>query len=273
MKGDITINVIITGLFAIGVAAFALYLMFKIFLEVQTINLQAKTERDAILLANALISHKKLVYCDNNFICHRGMLDANKLNGMFISSTNGFSETADFIKIIDPENWITRDKLDLEYENAINMVIIVDLDDCKEERCIAWGGTIVNLNAGELVENYPLFKFGKCLVGSFDISWGHLQKTTIACATGAGLGAAIGSVIPGVGTAIGAAIGCAIGIIATLWTPEEIANCIMKSMPEPIRMWITTGNPISHKGLPVNIVYDANTIHKGRVIVSLLELV
>jgi len=273
MKGDITINVIITGLFAIGVAAFALYLMFKMFLEIESVNLQAKTERDAILLANAILSHKNLVYCDSNFICYRGMLDANKLNNTFVYSTSGFNDTEEFKMVIDPNFWITRDKLDLGYENTIANVIIIDLDDCKRDRCVAWGGSIVNLNAWELMEDNPIYKFGKCLVESFDISLGHLAKSVGACIAGAGLGAVIGSVIPGVGSALGAAIGCGVGVIATLWTPEEIVNCVIESIPEPIKMWITTGNPISHKGIPINIVYDADTIHKGRIIVSLLELV
>ena len=272
MKGDITISVIITGLFAIGAATFILYLFFKVFTEVQTLNLQVKTERDAILLANALISHEKIVYTANN-VRYRGVLDALKLNQTFQYSNNGFNDTNDFIRVLDPNNWVTRDKIDLGYQNSLSLVIIIDLDDCNKDRCIAWGGAIVNLDAIELIEDNPLVKFGKCLIESFDISWGHLTKTVGACVAGGGLGAIVGSVIPGIGTAIGAAIGCASGIIATLWTPEEIANCFIESVPEFIKTWITTGNPISHKGLPINIIYGDGDIHKGRLIVSLLEWV
>jgi hypothetical protein len=272
MKGDITISVIITGLFAIGVAAFALYFLFKIFQEVHTLNIQAQTERDAILLANAIISHEKLVY-EKNGIKYRGMLDASKLDSIFLKSYKGFNDTDVFINVFNPDFWITRDKLDLSYTNTISLILIVDLDDCNTDRCVAWGGITVSLNPWELIENNPLVKFGKCLVQSFDVSWGHLEKSVGACAVGAGIGAAIGSVIPGIGTAIGAAIGCAVGVVATLWTPEEIENCIERSIPEPIKMFLETGNPVSHKGIPINIVYGDGNIHKGRIIVSLLELV
>jgi hypothetical protein len=272
MKGDITINVIITGLFAIGVAAFVLYTLFKIFQEVHTLNIQAQTERNAILLANAIISHEKLVY-EKNGIKYRGMLDASKLDGIFLKSYKGFNDTDVFKNVFDPKFWITRDKLDLSYTNALSLILIIDLDDCNTDRCVAWGGMTVSLNLWELIENHPLVKFGKCLVQSFDVSWGHLQKSVGACAVGGGLGAAIGSVIPGIGTAIGAAIGCAVGVIGTLWTPEEIANCFQRSIPEPIKNWFQTGNPVSHKGIPINIVYGDGNIHKGRIIVSLLVLV
>jgi hypothetical protein len=272
MKGDITISVIITGLFAIGVAAFALYFLFKIFQEVHTLNIQAQTERDAILLANAIISHEKLVY-EKNGIKYRGMLDASKLDSIFLKSYKGFDDIDVFKNVFNPNFWITRDKLDLSYTNTLSLILIIDLDDCNTDRCVAWGGITVSLNPWELIENNPLVKFGKCLVQSFDVSWGHLEKSVGACAVGAGIGAAIGSVIPGIGTAIGAAIGCAVGVIGTLWTPEEIANCFQRSIPEPIKNWFQTGNPVSHKGIPINIVYGDGNIHKGRIIVSLLELV
>jgi hypothetical protein len=272
MKGDITINVIITGLFAIGVAAFALYFLFKIFQEVQILNTQAQTERDAILLANAIISHEKLVY-EKNGIKYRGMLNASKLDSIFLKSYKGFNDTDVFKNVFNPDYWITRDNLDLGYDNTLSLILIIDLDDCNKDRCVVWGGMTVNLNAGELLENHPLVKFDKCLVQSFDVSLGHLEKSVGACAAGGGLGAAIGSVIPGVGTVIGAAVGCAVGVITTFWTPEEITNCISRSIPEPIKMWLETGNPVSHRGIPINIVYGDGNIHKGRLIVSLLELV
>jgi hypothetical protein len=272
MKGDITINVIITGLFAIGVAAFVLYFLFKIFQEVQISNTQAQTERDAILLANAIISHEKLVY-EKNGVKYRGMLNVSKLDSVFLKSYNGFNDIDVFKNVFNPKFWITRDKLDLSYTNTLSLILIIDLDDCNTDRCVTWGGMTVSLNAYELVENNPLFKFGTCLFQSFDVSWGHLEKSVGACVLGGGLGAAIGSVIPGIGTAIGAAIGCAVGVIGTLWTPEEIANCFQRSIPEPIKNWFQTGNPVSHKGIPINIFYGDGNIHKGRLIVSLLELV
>jgi hypothetical protein len=273
MKGDITINVIITGLFAIGVAAFALYFLFKIFQEVQSLNIQAQTERDAILLANAIISHEKLIY-EKNGIKYRGMLNASKLDSIFkVKSYKGFNNADNFKNVFNPDYWITRDNLDLGYDNTLSLILIIDLDDCNKDRCVVWGGMTVNLNAGELSENHPLVKFDKCLVQSFDVSLGHLEKSVGVCAAGAGLGAAIGSVIPGIGTAIGAAIGCAVGVIATLWTPEEVANCFQRSVPEWIKNWFETGSPISHKGIPINIVYGDGNIHKGRLIVNLLELV
>jgi len=273
MKGDITINVIITGLFAIGVAVFALYILFKIFQEVHTLNIQAQTERDAILLANAIISYEKLIY-EKNGIKYRGMLDASKLDSIFkVKSYKGFNDADVFKNVFNPGFWITRDKLDLGYDNTLSLILIIDLDDCNKDRCVAWGGVTVSLDPWELVKENPLVKFGECLVQSFDVSLGHLEKSVGACAVGGGLGAAIGSVIPGIGTAIGAAIGCAFGVIATLWTPEEIANCISRNIPEPIKMWLETGNPVSHKGIPINIVYGDGNIHKGRLIVNLLELV
>jgi hypothetical protein len=273
MKGDITINVIITGLFAIGVTVFALYFLFKIFHEVHTLNIQAQTERDAILLANAIISHEKLIY-EKDGVKYRGMLNASKLDSIFkVKSYKGFNDADVFKNVFNPDYWITRDKLDLGYDNTLSLILIIDLDDCNIDRCVAWGGMTINLNAGELLESHPFVKFGKCLVQSFDVSWGHLEKSVGACAAGGGLGAAIGSVIPGIGTAIGAAIGCAVGVVATLWTPEEIGNCISRSIPEPIKMWIESGNPVSHKGIPIDIVYENGNIHKGRLIVSLLELV
>jgi hypothetical protein len=272
MKGDITINVIISGLFAIGVAAFAVYFLFKVFQEVQTLNFQAQTERDAIFLANALISHEKLIY-EKDGIKYRGMLNASKLDDIFKKSYKGFNDIDNFKNVFDPRYWITQDKIDLGYTNTLSLILIIDLDDCNKDRCVAWGGIATNLNALELAVNNPLINFGKCLVQSFDVSRGHLGKTVGACAAGGGLGAAIGSVIPGIGTAIGAAIGCGVGVIATLWTPEEIGNCFMKSVPESIKMWLETGNPVSHKGVPINIVYENGNIHKGRLIVSLLELV
>lgn len=273
MKGDVTISVIITGLFAIGVAVFALYFLLKILVEVHTLNLQAQTERDASFLANAIISHEKLVY-EKNGIKYRGMLDALKLDSIFkVKSYKGFNDTDALKSVFNPDFWTTGDRLDLSYVNTLSLILIIDLDDCSKDRCVAWGGIIVSLNAWELIEDNPLVKFGRCLVESFDVSWGHLEKTVGACAVGAGLGAAIGSVIPGVGTALGAAIGCAVGVIATLWTPEEIANCFQKSIPEWIKNWFQTGSPISHKGVPINIVYRDGNIHKGRLIVNLLELV
>jgi len=272
MKGDITINIIITGLFAIGVAAFALYFLFKIFQEVHTLNIQAQTERDATFLTNAIISHEKLVY-EKNGVKYRGMLNASKLDSVFLKSYKGFNDTDVFENVFNPKFWITRDKLDLSYTNTLSLILIIDLDDCNTDRCIAWGGITVSLNHWELVKENSLVKFGECLVQSFDVSLGHLEKSAGACAVGGGLGAAIGSVIPGIGTAIGAAIGCAVGVIGTLWTPEEIANCFQRSIPESIKNWFQTGSPVSHKGMPINIVYGDGNIHKGRIIVSLLELV
>jgi hypothetical protein len=272
MKGDITINVIITGLFAIGVAAFLLYLLFKIFQEVHTLNIQAQSERDAILLANAIISHEGLVY-EKNGVKYRGMLKASKLDSVFLKSYKGFNDIDVFKNIFNPKFWITRDKLDLGYDNTLSLILIIDLDDCNKDRCVVWGGVTVSLNPWELVKENPLVNFGECLVQSFDVSWGHLEKSVGSCVVGGGLGAAIGSVIPGIGTAIGASIGCAVGVIGTLWTPEEISNCFQRNIPEYIKNWVQTGSPVSHKGIPINIVYGDGNIHKGRIIVSLLELV
>jgi len=274
MKGDITIGVIISGLFAIGVAAFSLYLLFKIFQQVHTINIQAATERDGIYLANALISHEKIIY-EKNGIKYRGILNATKLDEIFpVKSEKGFNDAEKLKLIFNPSNWISKDKVDLAYQNSYALILIVDLDDCNENRCIAWGGMSVNLNYWELfVEEHPFVKFGKCLFESFDVSLGHAQKMLAGCTAGAAAGAIIGSIIPGVGTAITAAIGCGVGLIATLWTPGEVSNCMMRSVPEVIKHFFETRSLVSNRGLPVNIIYDDGRVHKGRVIVSLLRLV
>jgi len=247
MKGDITIGAIISGLFAIGVAAFSLYLLFKIFQQVHTINIQAATERDAIYLANALISHERIVY-EENGVKYRGMLNATKLDEIFpVKSEKGFNDSEKLRLIFHPSNWISKDKIDLAYQNSYALIIIVDLDDCDENRCVAWGGMSVNLNYWELfVEEHPLVKFGKCLFESLDVS---------------------------LGTALGIAIGCGVGLIATLWTPAEISNCVTRSIPEVVKQFLGSGSPVSNRGLPVNIIYDDGRIHKGRIIVSLLRLV
>jgi len=271
MKGDITINVIITGLFAITVSAFLVFILFKTFTEIQTANYQSQSERNAINLANALISNEKIVY-EKDGIKYRGILNASKLNETFLFSENGFRNKDSFRLIFDPNSWITKEKLNLGYPNAFSLVFILDIDDCSEEKCVAWGGLLSpRLSISDLIESNPRYKFGKCLFESFDVSWGHAERMGSSCILGGGAGAAIGAWVLGIGAPIGAAIGCAVGILATLWTPEEISNCVNKAMPEFIKNWFETGSPISNKGLPVNIIYDNGKIHVGRVIVSLIE--
>ncbi len=272
MKGDITINVLISGLFAIGVAAFGFLFFLKTIQEIQTLNTQAQTERDAMHLANALISHEKLIY-EKDGVRYRGILNATKLDNLFFKSDGDDTEKKNyFLSMFNHNSWITSEKLDLSFPNALSIIMIVDLDDCNQDRCVVWSGISVSVSKDVLL-NTPSRKLVDCLVRDFDKSWGHAEKMMIGCAGTAAAGAAIGVWALGIGAPVGAAIGCGVGIISTLWTPDELSNCIKRSFPEYVKQYFESGSPIAQRGIPVNIIYDDGRIHKGRLIVNLLELI
>jgi hypothetical protein len=262
MRGDVTINVIISGLFAIGVAAFIVLILFKHFQEIHILNMQARSERNAFYLANALISHEKIVY-EKDGIRYRGVLDSRKLDKIFIKSTNGADE--DFIRqTINPSNLITLEKLDLSYPNSISWIYIIDIDRCNERECLVWGGVTVSLTKDILFDN-PVTNFAKC---SFGVITSNVPK---GCGAGAAGGAVAGKWLFGVGAIVGAAVGCAVGsVISFVLSADKIFNCFEQS-GEPIRNFFQTGSPIGKRGLPVNIIYEDGSIHKGRVIVAILE--
>jgi hypothetical protein len=263
MKGDVTINVIISGLFAIGVAAFSLYLLFKFFQWVYVQNLQAQTERNAVNLLNALISHEKLIY-EKDGIKYRGVLSANKLDDIFrYKSYNGLN-LKDILTILNPENryWITSDKLDLWYSDALSFIAIIDLDDCNENRCVVWAGIIVSLTQNLLWDS-PLFKFGKCLFGTFS------QRIGRGCEKGAEAGKWFGWIGEGLGC-VGGAFFQFINIPGHI---QDMWGCAKVSLPPSIKLILEGKSPITQRGLPVSIIYEDGSIHKGRVMIGILEMV
>jgi hypothetical protein len=262
MRGDVTINVIISGLFAIGVAAFIVLILFKHFQEIHILNMQARSERDAFYLANALISHEKIVY-EKDGIRYRGVLDSKKLDEIFIKSNKGIDE--DFIRqTINPSNLITLEKLDLSYPNSISWIYIIDIDRCNEKECLVWGGATVSLTKDILFDN-PVTNFATC---SFGVIMSRVPKGCVAFAP---LGVVAGKWVLGVGAIIGGAAACAIGSVTFfVLSAGEIVECFKQS-GEFIRNLFQTGSPIGKRGLPVNIIYEDGSIHKGRVIVAILE--
>jgi hypothetical protein len=262
MRGDVTTNVIISGLFAIGVAAFIVVILFKHFQEIHILNMQARSERDAFYLANALISHEKIVY-EKDGIKYRGVLDSRKLDKIFIKSNKGIDE--DFIRqTINPNNLITLEKLDLAYPNSISWIYIIDIDRCNEKECWVWGGVTVSLTKDILFDN-PVTNFARCSLGVI------APRVPKGCAAGATLGVAAGKWIFGVGAIVGAVAGCAVGsVISFVLSAGDIVGCFEQS-GEYIRNFFQTGSPIGKRGLPINIIYEDGSIHKGRVIVAILE--
>jgi hypothetical protein len=263
VKGIIAFDAILLGLLAVGTSAYAIYFFLKTLVEIWASNFQAQSERNAIHLANALISSEKLVY-EKDGIKYRGMLDEEKLNSVFLRSEKGFREKEELKSIFNRDKWIEFERLGLGYMNVITWVTIVDLDRCGKDNCVVWSGVTLGINVVNLIEESPQFKFLKCLYDAFDKSWGHLVKMAAACTAGA----IVGSVIGGLA---GAAIGCGLGIIVTLWTPEEIVNCFGEALPEWVKAWLEKGSPIVGDGLPINIVCKDGSVHRGRIVVSILE--
>jgi hypothetical protein len=263
MKGDITINVIISGLFAIGVAAFSVYFLFKFLQWVHVQNLQAQTERNAVHLVNALISHEKLIY-EKDGIKYRGVLNASKLDNIFTYKSDHGLNKNDVLTILNPVNkyWITSNKLDLSYSDALSFIAIIDLDDCNENKCIVWAGIVVSLTQNELWDS-PLFKFGKCLYETIS------QRIGRGCEKGAEAGRWLGWIGEGLGC-VGGAFFQIINIPGHIL---DIWNCAQISLPPSVKLILEGKSPITQSGLPVDIIYDDGRIHKGRVMVGILEMV
>jgi hypothetical protein len=271
MKGDITISVIISGLFAIGIVTLSVYLSLKFSQIIRVSNAQAQTERDAVFLANAIASHEKLIY-EKDGIRYRGVLNASKLDSTFKKFNNGIGQN-EFLTLINPTNWITFDVFDLSYPDSLSLILIIDLDECNEENCIVWGGSTVSITSGILL-NSPFYNFGECMYQTFE------SRVLRKCEIGGAFGKAV-SWLGNSGEIIGKAIGCAAGIFSLFSNrglnydvnlPYDILYCAVENIPEPVKLVLQSGNLISQRGIPVNIIHDDGRIHKGRITVSLLEL-
>jgi len=259
-KGSVEVNVIITGLFAIGVMVFIYYIFLVKVVEIRSMVDEYGTERHAINLANALISNRAIA-CEDLGIVQRGILDKQKLDGVFNFSDDSFRRKEEVLTLLTA--WIDESKLgNLSYPNTLNFVFIVDLDNCNAKGCYTWGGILTSpISLG----NTQTVSFLKCLQDTFDMSGGAWIKRIGACGAGAIIGGYIGG-------PIGAAIGCAIGFTSTLWSSDDLQQCFQKAgMPQFFKEWFATGTPISHQGLPVLIRYPDGSLHTGRIIVSLLE--
>jgi len=267
-KGQLVVNTIIAGLFAIGAMIFIYYVFLIKVAEVRSLVNEYETERHAMNLANALISNKAIAY-ESSGVIYRGILDKRKLDNIFQKSQDSFKSKKEMLEILASP--IDENKIGgLSYPDTFNFVVIIDLDSCDDnENCSAWGGVLASPIS---LENTKIPRFFKCLKDTFDNSGGAWIRRGSKTASGCAAGALIGSVVPGVGTAIGAAIGCGVGFVSTLWSTEDIQQCFQKvGMSTYYMEWFSTSTPISHQGLPVLIRYPDGSLHTGRIIVSLLE--
>jgi len=259
-KGDVVVNTMISGLYAIGIMIFLYYIFLIEVAKVRSMVDEYGSERHAINLANALISSGAIA-CEDSGVIQRGILDKQKLDGIFHLSDDSFSRKEEVLAIFTAQ--VDESRLgNLSYPNALNLVFIVDLDNCSAEGCYTWGGVLISpISLG----NIQVVNFLKCLQDTFDMSGGAWMKRIGTC----GAGAAIGNFIGG---PIGAAIGCTIGFVSTLWSPGDLEQCFQKAgMAQFFKEWFATGTPASHQGLPVLIRYPDGSLHTGRIIVSLLE--
>jgi len=267
MKSDITLSSIIEGLLVIGFAALLVYLIVYSKMMVQTMMKEETEERNAINVLNVLISHEKLVY-EKDGIRYRGILSASKLDSLFYKSTTGLKDENEFKDVLfnlgERKGKLTKEELDVGYDQLIGIIYIVDLDSCNKQQCIVWTGVLLPvLSWNDLKQDNPIYKFFNCLYQSFDGNW---LRPTATCAGFAATGGSVGFFVGGpIGAAIGTGVGCLAGFLSNMFSAAEIQQCVSKASMDVKNFYIS--ETITKKqGLPINIIYEDGTIHSGRII-------
>lgn len=272
LKGDITLSAVFEGLLVIGVAAYLYFLL--VYSKVLIVsNLEEDSRlRSAVNFVNGLISHEKIAY-EKNGVLYRGVLDERKLNLIFYQSTSGFRNEEEYANVIlNPDfmgGKISREEINLGYAQFMNVIYIIDAEDCSENRCLIWGGNLLPIpSLNDLTRDSPIYKYLKCVYEVFSRNWPNYAA---GCAGGAMAGGGVGFFVFGpIGAAVGAAIGCVGGLLITHFTSVEQQNCMKYAAGDIKKLYVTT-IMMDDAGLPINIVREDGTVHVGRILVGIVE--
>jgi hypothetical protein len=147
----ITLSAILEGLFFIGIMGFLYWFFLSRILELHVAIEEFTNERQTINLANLLISSEKIAHEKDGGIM-RGVLDAEKLDSVFIKRTDFVSDVQALFQPID---------IGIGYPNSINIVRVVDLEKCDSSgNCDGW---IAVLSSPVTLQGLSITKFNSCL--------------------------------------------------------------------------------------------------------------
>lgn len=146
----LTISSVLGSLFAIAIMGLLYWLFLSRILEMHVAVDEATNELRAINLANLLISSEKIAYQRDGKIM-RGILDAEKLDDLFVKKQEFL---ADAKALFRPKD------IGIGYPNSLNLVRVVDLEDCDSNGCRGW---IAFLSAPLSLEGLSIDKFLVCL--------------------------------------------------------------------------------------------------------------
>jgi hypothetical protein len=226
----LTFGAVLEGLFTIGALSLLYWLLLSRFLEIHLAVTEATVERHAINLANVLISSEKIAYEKDEKIS-RGVLDSSKLDDVFIRKSEFLAYAKGYLQPKD---------IGIGYPNTLNLVEVIDLENCKDSECDGW---IVSLSGPILLEGLSVSKFATCLTENVKIEIGSLFRLI---ATG--------------------------DPVMALWQHWDINKCIQNTMPGSVKSFFTASS-ISSKGLPILIRYPNGELHIGKIIVGVGEWV
>jgi len=225
----ITFSAVLEGLFFIGIIALIYWLFLSKYLELHVSMEEFTVERKSILLANALISSEKIAVVEEGKI-NRGVLDAEKLDKFFVKSDDWLADIKLLLNQVD---------IGISYPNSINLVRILDLEDCNNEKCKGW---IALLSSQINIEGVSISKFSTCLIENIKVDAGSLFRGIFG------------------------------GLILALWQPWDIDKCLKNSAPSGIRNVFSTSK-ITSEGLPILIKYPNGEVHVGRISVYVGEFI
>ncbi|MEM5815067.1 MAG: hypothetical protein QXD89_01085 [Candidatus Aenigmatarchaeota archaeon] len=223
----ITFSAVLEGLFFIGIIALIYWLFLSKYLELHVSMEEFKVERKSILLANALISSEKIVVVEEGKVS-RGVFDAEKLDKFFVKSNDLLADIKLLLNQVD---------MGISYPNSINLVRIVDLEDCNNNVCKGWVGVLYSQSN---IEGMSTYKFFNCMIENIKIDIGSFFRHSIG------------------------------GIILALWQPWDIEKCVKNSLPPGIR-YLFSSSKITSEGLPILIRYPNGEFHIGRISVYVGE--